>query len=652
MRKLVFTYLLIVAIIVPGYSQTLFTYGGKQVSKNEFLSVYTKNSINKKPDYSDSALRDYLNLYSLFRMKVAEAEEQKLDTLPSVARELDNYRKQLARNYLTDEEVTNKLVREAYDRMKENVRVAHILVMCRPGADSAAAYKKIDSIYNLLTTKKADFAELAKLSDDKGSANNGGDIGYFTALQTVYPFENAAYNTPVGKMSAPFRTQFGYHIVKVLDKRPTVGEIKVAQIMVAVSHSKGQAGIDASRKRADSVEAMLRSGASFEDLVKKYSDDKFSVDNKGELPAFGVGDKVPVFEKAAFALNKPGDVSEPVLSEYGFHIIKLIQKYPLKPFDSLQPQIKRKVDNDYRAQVARESFFEKVKQKNGYKEYRENYTALKAKFAKLPDTGALANSFKVDDFKNMNAPLFVLGNNKYTQNDFVIFMNSITRGRITGPRDGVIEDLYKMYTTNVVNDFEEHRLVDENPDFKNLMGEYRSGILLFELMDRNVWGKAAKDSAGLQAFYATRKGKYQWGPGFRGSVYKFKDEESMKKGMKLLSGKDVKDEEVIKELNTSAKPDAVIITRNFYEFAHFSDVPQADIAKGKPSKAVKNKDGQYVIVRATDVYTTPSDKTLDEARGYVVAEYQDFLEKKWNDYMRSKYPYKVDEGVFKSMVKK
>lgn len=586
-------------------------------------------------------------------MKVTEAEDEKLDTLPSVARELDNYRKQLARNYFTDDQVTNRLIHEAYDRMKEDVHVAHILIICRQGADSTEAYKKIDSIYNVISSKKVDFADMAKqFSDDKDSKDNGGDIGYFTALQTVYPFENIAYTTPVGKISAPLRTQFGYHIVKVLDKRPAIGEIKVAQIMIGTPKSKGQEGIAVARKRADSIETALKNGASFESMVKKYSEDKFSVDNKGELAVFGVGRMVPAFEKAAFALNKPGEVSAPVQSEYGFHIIKLIKKYPLKPYDSLQPQLKRKVENDYRAQVARDIFFEKVKQKNGFKEYSANYDALVKKFNKLPDTGAMANSYKEEDFKNMREPLFSLGNNNYTQIDFVSFMTTMTRGRIQTPRNTVIADLYKVYVTNVVNDFEEHKLVEENPDFKSLMTEYRNGILLFELMDRNVWGKASKDSAGLDAFYQSHKGKYQWGPGFRGSVYKFKDEAAMKKGLKVLATKDAKDEDVMKELNSQTTPDAVAITRGFYEFDHFTDVPRSDIQKGKPSKPVKNNDGGYTVVKATEVNSAPIDKTLDEARGYIVAEYQDYLEKKWNEHMRQKFPFKVDETVFNSMVKK
>ena len=296
-----------------GYSQTLFTYGPNSVSKDEFLRVYKKNSINKKPDMSDTALKSYLDLYALFRMKVAEADKQHLDTVASIDHELDSYRKQLAKNYLTDEQVTNKMIHEAYDRMKEDVHVAHILITCNPGSDTVAAYRKIDSIYHLIESKKADFEAMAKqFSDDKGSKDNGGDIGYFTALQTVYPFENMAYTTPVGKVSAPFRTQFGYHIIKVIDKKQDHGQVKVAQIKILVPKSKGAEGLAAGKARADSIETMLKNGASFEDLVKQYSDDNFSKNEGGVMKPFGVGKYVLSFENAAFALKKPGDISEPV----------------------------------------------------------------------------------------------------------------------------------------------------------------------------------------------------------------------------------------------------------------------------------------------------------------------------------------------------
>jgi len=637
--------------MMTGYAQTLFNYGPNSVSKDEFLRVYKKNSINKKPDMSDTALKSYLDLYTLFRMKVAEADKEKLDTVQAIDNELNNYRKQLAKNYLTDEQVTNRLVREAYDRMKEDVRIEHILISCPPGSDTVAAYAKIDSIYHLIETKKADFETLAReFSDDKGSKENGGDIGFFTVFQTVYPIENVAYTTPVGGISHPFHTQFGYHIVKVLDKRADRGQVKVAQVMIKVSKSMGDKGIQAASKRADSVETMVKNGVPFAELVAKYSDDQFSVKDEGVLKPFGVGKMVMPFENAAFALKHPGDVSEPIKTDYGYHIIKLIEKMPLAPYDSLAPQIKRKVENDSRAQTARDYFFAKVKEKNGFKEFPENVKEISEKLMSVPDTGKSAKLIKASEYKHMTKPVFTLGGKNYLQSDFAVFFETLNHGKMNGPKNAAVHDAFNLYVSNVVNDFEEHKLVQENPDFKNLMEEYRDGIMLFELMDRNVWSKAARDTDGLKAFYETHKSKYMWEPGFEGSVYKFKTRALLDSGVILLRA-NVTDEDMVKAINTSAHPDGVSVQRGRYEFSHFKDATKEDLGMSK-MKVLAPPNGPYMIVNAREVYNTPGQKSLDEARGYAVAEYQDYLEKQWNEKMRREYPLKLNDKVFTTMVKK
>ncbi len=653
MRKLVFTFLFSGIAVVSANAQALFTYGSKSVAKDDFLRVYKKNSMNKKPDLSDTSLRAYLDLYSLFRMKVAEADRQHLDTVDKIQKDLDTYRKQLAKNYLTDEQITNKLIKEAYDRMKEDVHVQHILITCTPGTDTVAAYRKIDSLYQVITTNKATFDAVAKaVSDDKGSRDQGGDVGFFTALQTVYPFENAAYSTPVGKVSKPFRSQFGYHIMKVIEKKADRGQVKVAQILITTPKSKGEEGVEAARKRADSVEVKLKSGTPFYELVKTYSEDKYSVNDSGNIKAFGAGRYPLNYENAAFALKKAGDFSEPIKTDFGYHILKLVNKIPLAPYDSLYNQLKHKVENDARAQTAREHFFNKIKEKNGYKEYPENVAAASEMVIKnTPDTGKAKGTFKASDYNNMVKPVFSMAGKTYLQVDFTKFLETLTHGRISGPKASVVKDAFAVYVNNVVTDFQEHKLVEENPDFKNLMEEYRDGIMLFELMDRNVWSKATKDSVGLKAFYEGHKSKYIWDPGFEGSVYVFKNKPSYDTGMMMLQDKSNKDEDIIKALNSSSNPDRVTIQRGRYEFSKYRDATQSELTANK-FKTIPNTNGTYKVVYAREIFTTPGTKSLDEARGYVVAEYQDFLEKQWNEKMRNDYPLKVNEKVFKSMVKK
>lgn len=656
MRKLTLTCSIVLILSNTLFAQTLFKFGNTPVEKDEFLRVYKKNAINQKPDYSSTALREYLDLYSLFRMKVKEAEEQKMDTIASIQYELGNYRKQLAQAYLTDEEVSKKQVEEVYERLKENVKVSHILILSSPMApskDTVAPYRKIDSIYNAITKGNEDFAKMAALySEDRVSKENGGDIGYITALQTLYQFENMVYKTPVGKMSKPFRTQYGYHIVKVTDRKPAQGEVQVAQIMIAAPKAKGPEVQAEALKKAKQVKDELSKGAKFEDLVKKYSEDSYSKDNKGLLEKFGIGAYVPEFEKAAFALKKTGDVSEVIKTDYGYHIIKLVQKFPIKPFDSVKSELKGRVDRDERSQIAREAFYNSIKEKNGYKEYPQNVEKLKNWFASgIADTGNKANEFSASDFKGPDYTVFELKGVNYKASDMLTYAEKVTRGKVMGPKEVIFQNIYENYVKTVVNDIEEENLINEKPEFKNLMSEYRDGIMLFELMDRNVWGKASKDSTGLSAFHKSRAGNYKWQPGFRGGVYTFKTEAAMNEGVKLLSKKDMTDETLVKTMNTEKNADAVSVQRGYYEFNKFKDFPKSAIVKGKATEAKKNEDGTYTVVFATEVYETEHPKTLDEARGYVIAEYQDYLEKSWNENLRKKYPLTVNEDVFKSMVK-
>lgn len=656
MRKLILTCTALLALAEAPYAQTLFKYGETPVEKEEFLRVYRKNAINQQPDYSAAALRDYLNLYSLFRMKVKEAELQKIDTITSIQYELGNYRKQLAQTYLTDEEINRKQIEEAYERSKELVKVAHILILSSPMApsqDTVAPYKKIDSIYTAITKGKADFAKLAALySDDRNSKDNGGDIGYITVLQTLYPFENVAYTTAVGKVSKPFRTQYGYHIVKVLDRKTSPGEVQVAQIMIAAPKAKGPEADAEAAKKAQQVKAELKKGAKFEDMVQKYSDDRFSKDNNGVIERFGIGAFVPEFENAAFGLKNPGDVSDVVRTEYGYHIIKLIQKFPVLPFDSVKTQLKAAVAKDDRSQVAKDVFFNSIKEKNKFKEYPENVEKLRAAFiTMIVDTGKNAGALSVDNYKGPENALFEVKGVKYKASDVLTYAENATHGRVVGPKEAIFNNIYDNYVRMVVNDIEEENLVNEKPEFKNLMNEYRDGIMLFELMDRNVWGKASKDSAGLAAFHKTRANNYNWKPGFRGAVYTFKNKEAMDEGMKLLAKKDMTDEELVKKMNTDKTPGMVNVQKGYYEFEKYSDYPKESLKKDKPTEVKKNEDGTYTFAIAREIFESGTTKTLDEARGYVIAEYQDYLEKNWNEALRKKYPVTVNEDVFKSMVK-
>jgi peptidyl-prolyl cis-trans isomerase SurA len=629
------------------HAQTLFTYGPNKVTKEEFLKVYQKNNAQKKPDFSAASVNEYLELYSLFRMKVKEAEYIKLDTTEAVKNELANYKNQLARTYLSDKEVSKELVKQAYERMKEEVKVAHILVAVRPNEDTVKAYQKIDSIYKAVTSGKADFAQMAQLySDDKSSGAKGGDIGYISALQVVYPFENAAYNTAAGKVSAPFKTQFGFHILKVADRRKSSGQVQVAQIMISSPASRGAEAKADARKKIEGIKAELKAGASFEELAKKHSEDKFSKDKGGVMEPFGVGKLMPEFEAAAFALKNPGDLSEPIETEYGVHLIQLIKKLPLQPFDSLKESLTRRVDNDSRATLAKEAYQEKVKKQFGFVAYPANFDKV---VAAIPNDSLKEKGFRAEDYKSYTEPVFEVKGKKYTQYDFMTYAGNLTQGRLMGNKETAMRDLYQMYQTNTLNNLQQEELERSNEEFKNLIGEYRDGILLFDLMDKNVWSKASRDTVGLEAFYNSNKDKYKWQPGFEGTVYQSGSEADLERlKAELNAGKDAT--ETLAKLAEGEQGVRISQQAGRYEFERFP-VDKSYFAEGKASNVYRNDDGTYAMAFASKIYAQPVHKTLDEARGFVVADYQDYLEKTWNQELKAKYPLKIEQKVLSSIVK-
>jgi peptidyl-prolyl cis-trans isomerase SurA len=630
----------------------LFTYGGREVSKGEFLRMYTKNINNQKPDFSEKALREYLTLYSRFKMKVAEAEKMHMDTLPNIKNELGTYKKQLAKTYLTDNDMTDKLVKEAHDRMKKDVRVAHILISTPRGTDdTVAAYRKIDSLHKAIQ-KGADFASIAKaLSEDKPSGAKGGDVGFFTAMQIpAYSFENAAYNLPVGSVSAPVRTAFGYHLIKKLEERPSRGEIQVAQIMVNVKKSDGEAGGVAGKKRIDSLLTALKNGGNFEEVVDKFSDDKFSKNTKGVLATFGVGQMDPAFEDAAFALKNTGDLSEPVRTDYGYHIIKLIKKMPLRPFDSMKAELKKKVEKDGRIEVAREQYTYKIKQKLNYKDSPE---ALMELINAIPDSTLRNGSFKGSDYGRYTKNLFQMSGTVFTQADFANYIQDYTKGKIYGAKEITLKSLFKNYAEKALYDYQENKLIDENEEYRNLLNEYRDGIMLFELTDKRVWSNASQDTTGMARYYEENKAKYMWPANLiKANLYRTQDEEYAKRVVKALNDPkyNATQEEVAKFANGDGAQNHVVFETGKFERSRF---PQnIKLEAGKYAPYYKNEDGSYAIVDVKEIYPEPTQKTLAEARGYVISDYQEYLEKKWLSDLEASYPVVVKEATLKSMIKK
>ena len=504
--------------------ETLGTY---PVPANEFAYVYRKNN-STAADYSTrKSVTDYLDLYTNFRLKVLEAEQKGLDTTQAFKRELDGYRQQLAQPYLTEKSVTDQLVREAYDRMSQEVNASHVLIRVAPDAtphDTLAAYQKIEKIRQQVLAG-ADFGQLARTeSEDPSAKENAGKLGYFTAMQMVYPFESAAYKTPVGQVSQPIRTRFGYHIIKVNDKRAAQGEIKVAHLMIRATTNAAKADSLTAKKKIDELYSRLKKGENWDKLVAQFSEDAGSAANGGELPPFGTGRMLPTFEEVAFKMQKPGDISAPVQTPYGWHIIKLIERQPLAKFADLESGLKSKVAKDSRSELNKAAFLKRVRQEDQFAEV----LAVKTYAFSKADTALVAGRYKykapvaptkaVKGAITDNATLFTIKNKPYLVKDFLAFAQQNQRPRTGAQPAFAMQQLYDQYVEQSLTEFEKNGLETKYEDYRMLVKEYRDGILLFQLMDEKVWSKAIEDTVGLKKYFANNQAKYLWDQRVQGTV--------------------------------------------------------------------------------------------------------------------------------------
>lgn len=622
----------------------VMTINDKPVTKAEFLQIYTKN--NPSPSFDKDSLDRYMQLFEVFKLKVAEAEALGYDTLPRLQKELEGYKKQLALPYLIDSVQNQAMVQEAYNRTATEVRCSHILIKLDPNAspkDTLDAYNRLLGLKARIE-KGEDFASVAKSklgSEDPSVVNNGGDLGYFTAFQMVYPFEEKAYTTPVGSVSDPFRTRFGYHILKVTDKRAARGTIKVAHLMISTGREASTETRQNAEKKINEIYDSLSTGASWEKMVNAYSEDANSVKKNGELPAFGSGTSqrmVLEFEDAAFGLKRVGEFSKPVKTQYGYHIIKLIEWTPVKSYDLLRRELQAKVNKDERSKITQDSFVQKLKQ-----QYNYAYKADKglAWFEQQIDSTFFMGKWKASALKS-NKTLFVLGGQKYKQQDFAKYVEKNFRTVRKDAPAVVVKQLYTQWEKNQILAYEEALLPAKYPAYKALVQEYHDGIILYEIMQDQVWNKAVKDTAGLRAFFVENRGKYVWSQRLDATIYECKDEHVAVQvyGM-LVSADTVTSKEVLDVINKDSELN-LKVRMNKFEVAQTPYLKDRNFTQGL--NPVYSMDGKWYVVKVSAVLA-PGPKEFNEAKGLATSDFQAYLEKKWLEALRLKHKIVINEDV-------
>ncbi len=492
-------------------SEELFSIGDTSISAEEFQYVYNKNNVNKDSAFDRADVEEYLDLFVKFKLKVKEAKALELDKKASFKQELEGYRKQLAKPYLTESKVTDLLVKEAYERMKTEVKAAHILINVTPNAapaDSLAAYNKIDSIRRQIVEGNLTFANAAKqFSQDPSAKKNEGNLGYFSAFQMVYPFESASYSTAIGEVSKPFRTRFGYHIVNVNDKRPSRGKVKVAHIMIRSNDAMPVEVKNQHKEKIDALYKQLKAGEDWKKLCSQFSQDLSTSKKGGVLPWIGTGSVDPTFESAAFGLEEEGALSAPVLSPYGWHIIRLDDKKPLADYETVAPELKERIKKDSRSQQSKKVLLKRLKEENNFVPNELNIKSATAR----ADSSLLQGKWEFDSTAtHLNDVLFTINGLNHNVDSFYHFVKKRQKPRRGLTVEALMQRNFDDFVEKALTSYEESQLASKYVDYRMLLKEYHEGILLFELMDQKVWTKAIKDTVGLKAFYTANQQNYQW----------------------------------------------------------------------------------------------------------------------------------------------
>lgn len=530
-------------VVTKAPEPVILKLGNRSFTTDEFFQSFTKNQINGDSSRRTD-LREYIDLYTNLKLKVMAAEQEGRDTTEGFREEIATYRKQLAQSYLNDKEVIEHLTAEAYERLKQEVNVSHILF---PVAEDAAPADTLKAYQTALDVRKQvldglDFSTAARqFSKDPTVATNGGNLGYLTAFQVVYPIETAAYTTPVGSISVPVRSRSGYHLVKVLDKRSSRGKVQVAHILVRISPSAaasggGDEGQKAAKARIDEAYSRLEKGEPFDMLVKEFSDDRESRNTGGLLPVFGVGQMVQPFEEAAYSLSQPGNFSKPFQSNYGWHIVRLIERQPLESFESMAATLRQKVVTDTRAEIVRHAMVQRL---------RKNYTVTEspdilAKTLALADSSLLSGKWKLPatlDAAIEKKPIVLINKQPYTANEFLetVVRRQQPRRDPTSSAMVQMERLFRRFVDDKIIEQEETGLEKKYPEFRSLMNDIRDGVLLSQVMEMNVWEKSLTDSLGQRNYYESHKEKYRYDQRAAASILVVPNDETLKQASEMLA---------------------------------------------------------------------------------------------------------------------
>lgn len=632
--------LLVVTIAAKtNFSQTLISFGNYSISKEEFLKAYNKNKTAETD--REKSIREYVALYTNFKMKVTNAKEMKMDTISHLKTDNDNFRRQIEDNFLNDEKVFDKFMQQAFDRSQVDLHVVHYFLPVAEGAppqDTLQQYQLINSYCSLLQKIAPAVAKIPNQDKVKKT-----DIGFVTVFTLPYQYEDIVYGLKPGEISRPYRSPKGWHVFKLLEQRKSIGKWKVAQILFTFPPAADNEMQAAVKKMADSVYQQLKQGADFSMLARAYSEDKLTYLNGGEMPEFGTGKYDPAFESEVIELGKDGAITAPFRTQFGYHIVKRISVTPMsadKEDEALKFELKQKLLHDDRIKAAKDKFARDLAPKVGFK---LNSGISLADVYRLADS--VMNNIESNDAINKTIiskkPLISFTKETVKGADWLSYVRAF-RSNTDNNKGESSKELWEKYKLAATLDYYRKHLEDFNTDFASQLQEFKEGNLLFEIMEQKIWSKAAIDSVGALQYYKAHKKEYIWGESADVVIMNCSTKEMATAAMaSLKAGKSWK--EIMQNNEGYIQADS-----GRFELTQINSV--ANLQSGGISPITVNSDGTVGFLQYFRSYPAGEQRSFEDARGMIVNDYQEILEKNWIEQLKKKYPIKVNEAVLKSII--
>ena len=635
--KTCFLFLLLSSLCVPVFSQTLFTYGNKAVSKREFVNAFDKNP-SADTTSREAALRSYLNLYINYKLKVQAAHDEKLDVTDEYRSDRDRFKTDMAETAINNEANIGSLVQEAFQRSRKDIELAQVFIPVLPGSDTTEFYKKISEAYSQLKSGKSFNDVVAQNTQDPAVKKNGGDIGYITVFTLPYEAENIVYNLKPGDFSKPYRSRLGYHIFKVISERGALGSRKVQYLLFPLSPTPSEAEKTATKQLADSVFKLIHDGASFADMQAAYGTRKV-----GQTTAdVNVGQYDATFENAVYTLQKDGDVSKPFYTPYGWNIIKLIETKPVTTDTSditIKAAMQEKVSADDRLAFAKKNLEKKWLASTSYKPGTYKPDDLRTYTDSVLETGKSPSHLAT---LNNNTVLFSFTGKKIMPEDWMRYVQMrMQQGNATTDYKALMPQFIRYTTANYYKD----HIEQFHPELKPQLDEFNDANLLFAAMDRHVWSRASADTVGLPQYYKAHKQNYTWQPGADAIVVTANNKQVAGELLQRIKEQPSAWHSIVNTYGSLAQADS-----SRFEYDQLPVKNTSGIKAGYTSEPAPVNDGNgYTFVYITALHPQTEPRVFDDARGMAINDYQQVVEAKWITDLKKKYPVKVNETVFKSI---